>query len=181
MTASSHDGTRRAVRSRRVLAASAFLITLLALPAVPAAWATLTHPSLVGENYTDAMVDGPDYTYATEATLVITGCSRGALLLNWDCYGSDGDDPHLRLANDFRPHHRGDRVDVNVELRGHPTRAYHWGLRPAIAMTLFCLGFALACGAWTSALIRRGSMRVQGWMFVLAALCLAPIATTALG
>jgi len=173
-------GFDAAFGSRLALMSGAFLILVIVLPVVPATWATLSHFELVSENYTDSMVDGPDYTYATAATLTISSCSRGALFVNWNCYGYI-DGSRMRLANDFRRHRSGELVDVNMELRGHPDRVYHWGYRPAALAVSFALGFILVCAALILAAFRQNLTRLRLGLLAVGVISLGPIAVTAFG
>ena len=145
----------------------------VALPALPATWASVTSPG--------AVTDGAS---AGGGTLTVTQCTRGFLLADWQCRGSFAyADPmaqgpqvfrNVILANDARHYDRGAQVGASLQARTH--RAYLWGTRYVAGIMLLVLGFSWC--AFTACMLlltrRRPGLLLAGGILVAGMACLYP-------
>jgi hypothetical protein len=145
-----------------------------ALPALPAAWASLAAPgAVVGSSAS-----------AGGGTVTVTRCSRGFLLASWHCQGTFAySDPMAQgsrvtvdvvLANDPRHYGRGARVGASLLAGTH--RAYRWGGLYAAGVLVLVPGLVL-CAFLAGMLLltrRRVPVWLGGGVLALGIACLSP-------
>ena len=156
-------------RGRWTVALLVLAALIAALPAVPAAWASLTAPGSVG-----------DRASAGGGTVTVTGCSRGVLLADWQCRGTFAyADPiaqgshvttNVVLAND--PRRYGPGAQVGASLRPGTHRAYLWGQRYEAGVLVLLLGLVL-CGL-AGLLLTRVSTWLTAGQLAAGIACLGP-------
>ena len=149
----------------------------LAAPAMRASWESLTHAR--------GIWDGGS---ASLGTLTVTSCTREAVPRDWTCRGNYvvtdpvGDAGHDRLdvplANDFRRHPLGDRIDVKT-IMPREDAAYLFGTGELLKVGAFWLGVLAGVIAFGLASVRLwGLGLVSVIALVVSGLLLAPTLVT---
>lgn len=128
--------------ARAVLVLAALLLLVAATPAMRSSWVTLTH-------FHDVSRDG----FYSLGTLTVTSCTHEPMPYDWTCRGNYqvtdplGDAGHDRLdiplANDFRRHSPGDRIDV-ATISPRESAAYLSGSDELARVSAFWLGVLAA-------------------------------------
>jgi hypothetical protein len=156
-----------------MIAVIALSALCMAVPGVPATWASLAAPASIVTS-----------AGGGSGTVTVTHCSRGLLLADWHCRGTfeyaDPEaqgwriTPNVVLANDTGHYIRGAQVGVSLKAGTH--RAYLWGDSYAAGVLVLLLGFVL-CAFLVGVLLlrsRRVRIWVSGGILVLGIACLSP-------
>jgi len=161
----------RAIRAVVVIAV--LLLLAAAAPAMRASWQTLSHFRAISGS-----------GFSSIGTLTVTSCSRDTAPRAWSCRGSYvvtdplGDAGHDRLdvplANDFRQHAVGDRLDVKM-IASSEDAAYRFGTEELARVAAFWLGVLAAIVALGFAFVRLWGLGLVAIAATVAAgLLLAP-------
>ncbi|MDQ1746153.1 MAG: hypothetical protein QOD07_416 [Frankiaceae bacterium] len=165
----------RAIRA--VVVVAVLLLLAAAAPAMRASWQTLTHFRAISSGGSSSI-----------GVLTVTGCSRQTVPQDWSCHGNYvvtdpiGDAGHDRLdiplANDFRQHAVGDRIDVKT-ISSREDAAYRFGTEELARVAAFWLGVLAAVVALGLALVRLWGLGIVAVVATVAAgLLLAPTLVT---
>ncbi len=123
-------------------------------------WVTLTH-------FHDVSRDG----FYSLGTLTVTSCTHEPMPYDWTCRGNYqvtdplGDAGHDRLdiplANDFRRHSPGDRIDV-ATISPRESAAYLSGSDELARVSAFWLGVLAAVATIGVAFVKRRRLQLAG-------------------